>query len=155
MKALSILPEWAMPILQGIKTVECRSWKTDYRGDLLICSSSKSFSGTISGHALCVVNLEKIEPFSKKHLKSADMEGFDCPENSYAWIFNELYLIEPFKVKGKLHLYDVDDSLIKYQTEQEDTREFLEKHYLPLIHYSKKYEAEDRMFINQWINSFK
>lgn len=40
MKALSVQPYWATSILQKTKTVECRTWKTDYRGDLLICASS-------------------------------------------------------------------------------------------------------------------
>lgn len=153
MKALSVRPEWAMPILQGLKTVECRSWKTDYRGDLLICSSSRKTSGAIAGKALCVVNLCRIEPFNKSHLKAAYMDGFDCPVDSYAWIFDALYFIKPFDVKGKLHLYDVPDSLIEYQT-TESPRDFIDRYYLPLVHYSKKYEQEDKAFISRWLGSF-
>jgi len=41
MKALSISPEYALEILAGRKTIEYRSWKTNHRGDLLICSTVK------------------------------------------------------------------------------------------------------------------
>lgn len=157
MKALSVRPEWAMPILQGLKTVECRSWKTDHRGDLLICSSSRKESGTIAGHALCVVNLAKIEQFEQKHLEPAGMQGFDLeyPSDSYAWVFNALYFIRPFEVKGKLRLFDIDDALIEYQAEDCSAYEWLKRYYEPLIYYSKKYEAEDKPFIQGWLNSFK
>lgn len=154
MKALSVRPEWAMPILQGLKTVECRSWKTDHRGDLLICSSSRKESGTISGHALCVVNLLSIERFTNKHIKAACMEGLEIPANNYAWLFDDVYFIKPFEVKGKLHLFDIDDSLIEYQTAEDNTREWLETYYKPLIHYSKKYEKEDRAFIESWLSAY-
>jgi len=42
MKALSICQPWAWLIVQGFKDVENRSWKTNYRGTLLI-HASKSF----------------------------------------------------------------------------------------------------------------
>ena len=40
MKALSIQNPYAHIILCGEKTIENRTWKTKYRGDLLICSSA-------------------------------------------------------------------------------------------------------------------
>lgn len=63
MKALSIHPVYAGLIWAGDKTIECRSWRTDYRGDLLICSTAKKIKDTIPGHALCVVTLADIVPF--------------------------------------------------------------------------------------------
>jgi hypothetical protein len=44
MKALTIKNPWAMFILIGLKDVENRSWKTDYRGKLLIHSSKQDSS---------------------------------------------------------------------------------------------------------------
>ena len=41
MKALSVHPVFAMKIFSKEKTIELRTWKTDYRGDLLICSTQK------------------------------------------------------------------------------------------------------------------
>lgn len=115
MKALSVMPEWAMPILMGTKPIEYRTWKTSHRGDLLICASSKRKPGTIDRHALCVVTLDNI---------TAD---FDI----YEWHLSNVRYIKPFEVKGKLHLYDVSDSLITYMP---NTTETLKTYYEPLVY---------------------
>jgi hypothetical protein len=41
MKALSIHQPWASLIMAGIKPVENRTWKSNYRGDLLIHAGKK------------------------------------------------------------------------------------------------------------------
>lgn len=41
MKALTIHSPWANAIAFGEKTIECRSWRTRYRGPLLICASNR------------------------------------------------------------------------------------------------------------------
>lgn len=135
MKALSLWPEWAQAVLFGEKWVECRSWKTDYRGDLLICASSKKFTGAIDSHAVCVATLEDIVPFSEEHLDGAGMEEMP-KDNSYAWIFGAVTMIKPFPVKGKERLFEVDDSLIEYP-EGSDYKEVLKDYYLPLVYFSK------------------
>lgn len=113
MKAISIRNPFAHFIMCGEKTVECRTWQTSYRGDLLICSSANpKVKNTISGHAVCVVTLESIEPFTKDHLDAACMG--DLPEEkSFAWHLTNMRLIKPFPVKGKLNIFEVDDSLIE------------------------------------------
>ena len=121
MKALSIHAPYAMAIVTGEKTVECRSWKTDYRGDILICSSSKKYKGTIPGHALGVVTLKDIVPFQAQHLRGAMMD--DYYPDDYAWILTNPRLIKPFPVKGKLHLWPCEheiEFLPVAKNEQED-----------------------------------
>ena len=132
-KALSILPEYADDILVGVKTVEWRSWKTDYRGDLLICASSRKLKGFISGYALCMVRLVDVVPFTKKHVKGALMDGVPNPAG-YAWILDDVRYIEPFKCKGQLHIYDVDASLVKVLApiDTQEGDEVYEKFYKPL-----------------------
>ena len=39
MKALSIYAPFATAIAANLKTIETRSWSTDYRGEILICST--------------------------------------------------------------------------------------------------------------------
>ena len=51
----------AMYILQEKKTIECRTWKTNYRGPLLICAMKTPVPGCISGHAYFTVELTDIE----------------------------------------------------------------------------------------------
>lgn len=115
MKALSIHPYYAMGIAVGKKSVECRSWSTDYRGKILICSTAKKLHGTIPGHALCTVDLVDVVPFEKKHLDAALMEKNDFHYNNFAWILKNNLLIEPIPVKGKLSLWNFEEEeKIKY-----------------------------------------
>lgn len=133
-KALSLLPEWAAAICDGLKTVEWRTWKTDYRGELLICASSRKLKGLISGHALCMVNLVDVVPFTKKHLNGALMDFMPEPAG-YAWIIDNVRLIKPFPYKGKLHLYDVDASLVEILSpvNTKEADEEYKKYYKPLL----------------------
>ena len=129
MKALSIHPGYAGLIFAGEKTVECRTWKTDYRGDLLICSTAKKFHDTIPGHALCVVTLKDIVPFTKEHIKPACMDGFKVEPGLYAWILDNLRIIRPIPLKGKLSLWDYDgeiEYLKQPETDEEDEKMYHE-----------------------------
>ena len=105
MKALSVHPEWAYLIACGEKTIECRTWKTNHRGPLLICATAKKVKGLISGHALCVVDLIDIHPFTEADLEAACMD--EMPEEPcYAWVLNDPGAIIPIPVKGQLGLWN-------------------------------------------------
>ena len=134
MKALSINPVYAMQIVTGIKTVECRSWTTNYRGDILICSTAKKEKGTIPGHALGVVTLEDIVPFQKKHLKGAMMDDFN-PED-YAWILTNPRVIKPFPVKGKLSLWNCEHEIefLPVPKNEEEDEELGRIYWDPIIY---------------------
>ena len=68
----------------------------------------------LSGCALCIAKLEKIEPFKREHMKAACIS--DMPDaNSYAWHLTNIRPVKPFNVKGKLNFYYVDDKLIEYK----------------------------------------
>lgn len=123
MKALTVHPVYAMCIVTGQKTVECRTWKTSYRGDVLICSSAKKFKGSIPGHALGVVTLKDVVPFKREHIKPSMEDGMIY--DAYAWILENPRIIKPIPVKGKLSLWNFEnENLIEYlpkpQTEEED-----------------------------------
>ncbi len=146
MKALSLRPEWAMPVMLGWKTVECRTWQTSHRGDLLICASAKPCAGAIAGYALCVVTLDDVEPFRRDHIEPAMLDGM--PSDSYAWSLSNLRWIEPFAVKGKLHLFEVADDLIK---EIPETIDALRTYFEPLIKWSDR-ETPERETREWWSN---
>jgi hypothetical protein len=94
MKALSMHPLYACQICAKIKRVEHRTWKTDYRGPLVICSSQfNDGKDCPRGYALCVVDLYDI-------VKT---------KSGYSWKLRDVVLIKPFPVKGKLHLFEVPD----------------------------------------------
>lgn len=143
MKAISIRNPFAHFILCGEKTIECRSWQTDYRGDLLICSSKNpKIKNTISGYALCVASLDSIEPFKKEHLHDACFS--DMPDGKYyAWHLSNIRMIKPFEVKGKLSLFDVDDNKINIliggdaEVTEKEALTYYETYIEPLLYKGK------------------
>ncbi len=135
MKALTLSPGWAMLVMVGQKTIEHRTWKTNYRGDILICSSAKKMEGCISGHALAVAELVDIEPFSKKHFDGSCMDWIPDP-NGFAWIFDNIRLIRPVPVKGKLGLFnvDVDYQVIPDDLTDDEADRVIDQFIAPLIY---------------------
>ncbi len=135
MKALTLLPDWAMLVLMGEKTIEYRTWKTDYRGDILICASAKKIPECISGHALAVAELVDIEPFSKKHFDGACMDWIP-DQRGFAWIFDNIRMIRPVPVKGKLGLFnvDVDYQVIPDDLTDDEADRVIDQFIAPLIY---------------------
>ena len=109
MKALSVRPEYTFNIFVGEQTFEERTWKTDHRGDLLICASAKKEPDYVNGYAYFVIPLLDIQPSKEDWF---DERGKRV--TMYEWALGKPRAIEPIPVKGKLHLYDVDDTLIHY-----------------------------------------
>jgi hypothetical protein len=110
----------------GDKSIEWRSWSTQHRGDLLICASSTPIpkyvckDAGISAEeasvmypvrvAVGVVRLADVRPFTTQDLEAAYMDEMPEPPG-YAWVIEDPVEIEPFPVKGKLHLFEVDCQL--------------------------------------------
>lgn len=55
MKAISVWQPWADLIRRELKRVETRSWSTNYRGDLLICSAKKKDKSSQEYHECTVI----------------------------------------------------------------------------------------------------
>lgn len=74
----------------------------------------------IFGKALAVVDLIGCEPVDEFYLgyalvdKDDPEHTFDDYKNLYAWALVNVKPIKPFDVKGKLRLFDVDESKIEY-----------------------------------------
>lgn len=104
MKALSIKEPWASLILEGKKTIETRIWRTNYRGSILLCASKEPKS-KISGKAFAIADLVHCHNMKKED------EEFACCEiypNAVSWFLKNIRKIEPFEIKGKLGLFEVD-----------------------------------------------
>lgn len=109
MKAISIKEPWASMILSRKKTIETRTWKTKYRGDILLCAS-KSPDTILSGKAFAIAKIIDCLPMVK------DDEKYACCElypKANSWFLTNIRKIQPFPVKGQLGLFEVDDELIK------------------------------------------
>lgn len=104
MKALSIKQPWANLIAAGKKTIETRLWETEYRGPLLIVSSKKP-SIAPAGSALAVAELVDCRPMTKSDEIAAQCSIYP---NAFAWVLRNVRPIDPFPVKGRLGLYDVE-----------------------------------------------
>ena len=104
MKALSIREPHASKFLNEEKTIETRTWKTDYRGDILLCASKKPES-VISGHAFAIAELVFCRPMLETDEWLACCEIYD---GAYSWVFKNLRKIDPFPIKGQLGLFEVE-----------------------------------------------
>lgn len=136
-KALSLWQPWASLISVGAKRYETRSWSTNYRGPLLICAALRPpdgaivmelniktglrqrFPGGISmprGMALAIVDL--IDVYDTDYFTPPDPSQLyfgDFSPGRYAWQLINVRAIEPFPVKGRQGLFNVDvpDELLR------------------------------------------
>jgi hypothetical protein len=107
-KAISVHQPWASMIQQGSKNIETRTWYTDHRGDLLICSTlNPDMIGFKCGFALCVVNLKNCRP-----MIMSDEAGARCKYHEdlklFAWVLTDLREIIPFRVRGHQRIFEVE-----------------------------------------------
>lgn len=127
MKTLSVRQPWATFIAQGWKTIEVRTWRTDYRGALLIAASKGSdLPANVThieeegqqialprGVALCVVDLLDCRRLTLADAEAANLEPEDLPADGWAWLLANHRAVEQVPIKGRLSLYDTPDELIK------------------------------------------
>lgn len=126
MKALSIKQPWANAIMCGRKTLEIRTWSTDYRGPLLICASLRphtnpeyiapdalaaNFLRQLPTHpigaAIGVCNLIDCRPMTKADERLA-MCQWNPPHGRqlYAFVLADVKRIEPYPIRGALGLFE-------------------------------------------------
>ena len=128
MKVLTIKQSWASLIINGYKKYEFRSWKTNYRGKILIHAGMslekdmlvkfKDYNlnyskGAIIGEAE-ITDCIKVDEKFNKQLRSIDpvLYGRSNHIENYAWkLENVVKYKEPIFIKGKLGLwnYEVDN----------------------------------------------
>lgn len=125
MKVLSIKEPWASLIMNGTKKIETRSWKTKYRGEIYIHASSSKAKITKSevyelikdmnfkcGYIICKCNLVDCIYMTDEYvndMKTNHYEEYICGHyevGRYAWIVEDVKVIEPIEAKGKLGLWN-------------------------------------------------
>ena len=124
-KALTIKEPWATLIIDGYKRYEFRSWKTNYRGKILIhagLSLEKDMlerfrdypiccsKGMIIGEAILVDCILVDENFERK-LREVDpiVYGQSNHVEKYAWkLENVVKYDNPIPAKGKLGLWNFE-----------------------------------------------
>ena len=115
MKALSIKQPWASLIATGKKTIEVRTWRTNYRGNLLIVSSKKIDEmypyknflrlGLPFGKAIAIARLSDCRP-----MQPEDHRAAMCPfkAGAFSWVLENVRQIRHFPVRGQLGFYNVE-----------------------------------------------
>ena len=121
MKALTVKQPWAQLICTGIKDVENRTWKTNFRGRVLIHASAKDFD--FKTHMTSEYQREFIKKIKKPYIHSTiigSVEIIDCilsKDDSfqswgdfwcYHWkLANPVLFSKPIEnVKGKLSFWE-------------------------------------------------
>ena len=117
MKALCIRQPWAGWIAEGRKTIETRTWRTTYRGPLLIVASKtvdlyaaakadlKGRYFDLRGQAIAIGQLVSCRPMIPS---DESLAMCPCYPGRIAWRLKDVRpLREPFPVAGRLGLFEV------------------------------------------------
>ena len=121
---LTIKQPWASLIVEGLKKYEFRSWKTNYRGKILLhagLSLDKNYSekfknynfnyiqGAIIGEAEITDCILVDEKFNKKLEKENKLVYGNNHVGIYAWKLENIIKYEnPICIKGKLGLWNYE-----------------------------------------------
>ena len=127
MKVITIKQPWATLIVKGYKEYEFRTWKTKYRGDILIHagkgidkSAIKRFeyldleypTGMIIAKATITDCVLVDDDFRKEIIKKDPLvyKGISKKENwnGYGFKLENVKEIDTIKINGKLSLWDYD-----------------------------------------------
>lgn len=127
MKVLTIKQPWATLIVEGLKKYEFRTWKTNYRGKILIhagLSLEPKYSdkfidynfeyikGAIIGEAEIVDCILVDEEFNSKLLKENILVYGNNHIGVYAWKLNNIKKYKkPIYIKGKLGLWNYEEEV--------------------------------------------
>lgn len=127
MKVITLREPWASLIGEKIKKIETRSWYTKYRGELYIHAGltkipsnnermnrlTKELKGSFHyGTIFAKCHLSDcilIDESFAESVRQSDFMCFDCGDYTpgrYAWILNNIELIDPIPATGKLGLWN-------------------------------------------------
>ncbi|MBL1208250.1 ASCH domain-containing protein [Geminocystis sp. GBBB08] len=133
-KAISLWQPWASLIAFNYKKYETRSWSTNYRGKILICSAkiSKPYLKDIAnylvnkhelnnfykdwnefpfGKAIAICNLTDCIKITPELLAKQSQLEIDCGNwelERYAWRLKDIKPIIPFPIKGKQKFFNTN-----------------------------------------------
>jgi len=127
-KAISLWQPWASLIPLGLKHYETRSWKTNYRGKLLICSTAANskqhqeyfkicdelrlppWTDFPHGCAIAICELTDCILMTPEFIALVSQTEILCGDwqvGRYAWKLENIQPLPPFEVKGKQGLFNL------------------------------------------------
>ena len=129
MKVLSIKEPYASLIASGIKKIETRSWKTNYRGEIFIHASKKKFDKDSAknelirefihdmdmnnGYIICKAKLVDCIYMDQEFIDMVkkNKNEYACGDyqiGRYGWILEDIQKIERIPAKGMLNIWNYD-----------------------------------------------
>ncbi len=127
MKTLSIRQPWAELILQGHKTIELRTWRTHYRGRILIhagynverdgCEAYGINPDELTRGALVgtveIVDMVEFDHDSFAKMRDEHLDLGDWPGDVLGWrLANPQRLETPIPMRGRLGLFEVSEDVL-------------------------------------------
>ena len=109
MKVLTLKQPWATLVAEGIKKIEFRSWKTNYRGKILIHAGVG-----VDNEAMIqfkdLIDCVKLDEQMNKDIISQNNIAYGTKyREGYAWILSDSKKIYSDKIlKGKLGIWDIE-----------------------------------------------
>ena len=125
MKVITVKQPWAWLIAQGIKPVENRTWKTRYRGPIVIqVSAHKRSARDFEAAATFAMERDIIVPPQvelERGCTVAIADLVDCVsqhdspwfEGPYGWVLENVRPLPAFPLKGRLGVYDCPAGVVK------------------------------------------
>ena len=128
MKVISIREPFATLIKDGIKTVETRSWKTNYRGKIYIhsCIAKNKIRDSVKhliksdlkyGYILFSADLVDCVYMDNEYIEKVKKENYDnylCgiyEVGRYGWVLENIEILsQPIKAKGQLGIWNYNKS---------------------------------------------
>lgn len=120
LKALTIRQPWAELILRGRKSFELRSWRTKYRGPLVIHAASKVDAWDARHFGLNPENLvtsafvgfailSDVRPYTREdaRLLKKRRAGYGWFPGNLSWVLKKPCRISPIRAKGQLGLFKI------------------------------------------------
>lgn len=93
------------------KTIELRSRNTNYRGDVLVCSSAKpELPGRLSGVTCGFVELydtKPVEDFTPEDWAATCIPESERPRKGYGWLLRNPRRVVEMPIRGQLGVYNL------------------------------------------------
>lgn len=120
MKALTIRQPWASLIASRHKTIELRTWTTDYRGPLVVTAAKTvervrryPMTDPPLGVTVCLVRLVGIRRAHPGDAHAACVEHTENLAPYYAWILDDVRPLVATPVRGMQSIWEIDSRLVR------------------------------------------
>jgi len=154
-KALSIRQPWAELILQGRRTIEPRTWQTNYRGRIAIHASqtvgeeacvaygldpARVARGALVGTAE-LVDILPLDERGWETLRDQHLSLRDFPGPMFGWRLEDPQrLPQPIPMRGRMSLFNVPDEVIAGKAPPPPRMTYATRHDAPAYDPEKPFE---------------